>query len=58
MQDNQIHKIYLVLTNGMAALETGTKLDINIFNTNKTQKKGVLTEQFFIVKLFILSKEL
>ena len=46
MQDNQIQKIHWVFTNGMAALEMGTRLYRNIFNTNKTQKKGVLTEQF------------
>ena len=46
MQANKIQKIHWALTNGMAEFEMKTKADINRFNTNKTQKKGVLTEQF------------
>ena len=46
MQATKIHQIHWALTNGMAALEMGTKAYRNRFNTNKTQKKGVLTEQF------------
>ena len=46
MQATKIHQIHWALTNGMAALEMETKAYGNLFNTNKTQKKGVLTEQF------------
>ena len=46
MQANKIHKIHWVLNNGIAALGMGTKACRNWFNTNKTQKKGFITEQF------------
>ena len=46
MQANKIQKNHLALTNGMTALEMETEAYINRFNTNKTQKKGILTEQF------------
>ena len=58
MQATKIHQIHWALTNGMAALEMGTKSYGNIFNTNKIQKKGVLTEQFSLSSYLYLKNTL